>query len=168
MNEDQELPALEAVNPRSLGLPRGYSNGILAPVGGRLLFIAGQVAWDEHQRIVCDDFRGQFAQVLNNVVTVVRKAGGKPQDLAQLTIFVTDCQEYLACVRELGESYRMVMGKHYPAMALVEVQALLEPGAKVEIQGIAVLSGPAKAIGEASGTFSVTEIRQAISKGAGG
>ncbi len=168
MNKDQELPALEAVNPRSLGLPRGYSNGILAPVDGRLLFIAGQVAWDERQQIVCDDFRGQFAQVLNNVVTVVRKAGGQPQDLAQLTIFVTDCREYLACLEELGESYRMVMGKHYPAMALVEVQALLEPRAKVEIQGIAVLSAPARAISEASGTFSVTEIRQAISKGAGG
>jgi enamine deaminase RidA (YjgF/YER057c/UK114 family) len=167
MSEDQDLPGLEPVNPRSLGLPRGYSHGILAPADGRLLFIAGQIAWDERQRVVCDDFRGQFAQALNNVVTVLRRAGGKPQDLAQLTIYVADRHEYLACLEELGESYRLVMGKHYPAMALVEVQALLEPRAKVEIQGIAVISGPAKAIGEASGSFSVTEIRKAVSKGAG-
>ena len=128
-----------AINPPSLGEPRGYSNGMLAAAGGRLLAIAGQIAWDEGQNLVCDDFRGQFAQALTNLVEVVRAAGGEPDDVVQLTIYVVDRQEYLASRRRLGEAYRLVMGEHYPAMALVEVSALLEPGAKVEIQGLAVI-----------------------------
>lgn len=165
---DDDTPRLQPVNPRSLGKPRGYSNGILAPADGRLLFIAGQIACDENQQVVCDDFRGQFVQALNNVVTVVRKAGGRPDDLAQLTIFVTDRREYLACLEELGEGYRLVMGRHFPAMALVEVSALLEPRAKVEVQGIAVVSGKAKALGESTGEVNVTEFRKALRKQRGG
>lgn len=156
------------INPRSLGAPRGYSNGILAPADGQLLFIAGQVAWDENQEVVCDDFRGQFAQALTNVVTVVRKAGGRAADVAQLTIFVADHREYLASLHELGESYRLVMGQHFPAMALVEVSALLEPRAKVEIQGIAVIGPRAQALGESSGEISVGRFRKSLSKKAAG
>lgn len=127
------------INPASLGAPRGYSHGVLAPAGGRLLAIAGQVAWDERQAVVGDDFASQFGQALANVVAVVREAGGEPRDVAQLTIFVVDCHEYTSSLKRVGEAYRRVMGSHYPAMALVEVSALLEPGAKVEIQGLAVL-----------------------------
>jgi enamine deaminase RidA (YjgF/YER057c/UK114 family) len=127
------------INPTALGAPRGYSNGMLAPARGRLLFVAGQVAWDGHQKIVDADFIGQFRQALANVVAVVRAAGGAPTDVARLTIFVVDRREYLADLEILGEAYRAVMGKHFPAMALVEVKSLLEPGAKIEIEATAVL-----------------------------
>ncbi len=127
------------VNPAALGAPRGYSNGMLAPAGGRLLFVAGQVGWDEDQQIVEGGFAGQFAQALRNVVAVVREAGGEPSDLGNLTIFVVDHREYLATVKEVGAAYREIMGRHYPAMALVTIRGLLEPGARVEIQGTAVV-----------------------------
>jgi enamine deaminase RidA (YjgF/YER057c/UK114 family) len=129
------------INPAELGAPRGYSNGMLAAAGARLLFVAGQVGWNEDQRIVGDGFAVQFARALANVVTVVREAGGQPQHLARLTIYVVDRQEYLASLAEIGAVYRGIMGRHYPAMALVEVSALLEPGAKVEIEGTAALPG---------------------------
>ncbi len=130
---------LRPINPESLGAPKGYSNGMLGPAGGRVLFIAGQVAWDAAHRIVGDDFARQFGQALSNVAAVLREAGGKPDDLARMTIYVTDRREYLAEIKAVGDAYRAVMGKHYPAMALVEVKGLLEPGAKVEIEGTAVL-----------------------------
>ncbi len=129
----------KVVNPAGLGVPRGYSNGILAPPGGRLLFVAGQVGWDQDQRIVSDDFAAQFGRALDNVVEVVRAAGGTPRDLARLTIYVTSLDEYRASQRALGEVYRRVMGRHFPAMALVEVKGLVETGAKVEIEGTAVI-----------------------------
>ncbi len=129
------------INPASLGAPRGYSNGMLAPAGGRLLFVAGQVGWDQDQTIVEGGFAEQFAQALRNVVTVVREAGGGPSDLGNLTIFVVDHREYLATLKDVGAAYRQIMGHHYPAMALVTVRGLLELGARVEIQGIAVI-GP--------------------------
>ena len=138
---DPAIPRLLPINPRTLGAPKGYSHGMLAPAGGRLLFIAGQVAWDEEQNVVEGGFAAQFAQALRNVLAVVHQAGGKPRDVGQLTIFVTDHREYLAGLRQIGGSYRRLMGPHYPAMALVEVQALLEPAARVEIQGLAVIGG---------------------------
>ena len=130
---------LTAINPRELGAPRGYANGMLADAGGRLLSIAGQIAWDGEQRLVAADFAGQFAQALANVVAVVRAAGGEPRHLASLTIYVTDKAEYLGALEAVGAAYRNLMGKHFPAMALVEVSGLLEPAARVEIQGLAVL-----------------------------
>jgi enamine deaminase RidA (YjgF/YER057c/UK114 family) len=126
------------INPESLGAPRGYSNGILAEAGGRLLFIAGQIGWDE-KRIVSDDFVKQFDQALANVIAVVSEAGGLAEEIARLVIYVTDRNEYRARTREIGERYRARMGKHYPAMVLVEVKGLLEDEAKVEIEGVAVL-----------------------------
>jgi enamine deaminase RidA (YjgF/YER057c/UK114 family) len=127
------------INPKSLGRPRGYANGVLAPEGGSLLFIAGQIAWDERQQIVSTDFVAQFERALANVLAVVREAGGTPEQIARLCIYVTDKEEYSARRREIGECWRKLLGRHFPAMALVEVKALLEDEAKVEIEGIAVL-----------------------------
>ncbi len=136
------MTTLTPINPADLGAPRGYSHGMLAPAGGRLLAIAGQVAWDKDENVVGDDFPTQFAQALSNVVAVVREAGGQPSDLAQLTIFVVDHKEYVATLKAVGAAYRRIVGHHYPAMALVEVKALLETGAKIEIQGLAVVRPP--------------------------
>jgi enamine deaminase RidA (YjgF/YER057c/UK114 family) len=133
------LTALRPVNPEALGRPRGYSNGMLAPAGGRLLLVAGQIAWDGEQRLVGTGFVEQFAQALRNVLMVIREAGGGPEHLARLTVYVIDRREYLADLPAVGEAYRGFFGRHFPAMALVEVQALLEPGAKVEIEATAVL-----------------------------
>jgi enamine deaminase RidA (YjgF/YER057c/UK114 family) len=130
---------MKTINPKSLGRPRGYSNGQLTAPGPRLLFIAGQVGWDEEQRLVSDDFVEQFERALRNVLAVVMEAGGAPGGVARLVVYVTDKREYLARTSEIGECWRALMGRHYPAMALVEVKGLLEDGAKVEIEGIAVL-----------------------------
>ena len=127
------------INPESLGRPRGYSNGLLTTPGARLLFIAGQVAWDERQQIVSQDFVEQFERALRNVLEVVREAGGAPCGVARLAVYVTDKREYLARTAEIGERWRALMGRHYPAMVLVEVKSLLDDGAKVEIEGVAVL-----------------------------
>jgi enamine deaminase RidA (YjgF/YER057c/UK114 family) len=127
------------INPESLGAPHGYSNGVLTEAGGRLLFIAGQVAWDQQQQIVADDLARQFDQALANVISVVAEAGGHPEQIARLVIYVTDKNEYRACMKEIGERYRARMGKHFPAMVLVEVAGLLEDRAQIEIEGIAVL-----------------------------
>ena len=128
------------INPESLGAPRGYANGVLTPAGGRLLFIAGQIAWDASQRITSADFVEQFDRALANVIAVVEEAGGTPQTIARLVVYVTDKNEYCRRTREVGERWRAQLGHHYPAMALVEVKSLLEDEAKVEIEGIAVLS----------------------------
>ena len=133
------MTILDFINPASLGPPRGYSNGVIAPPGGSLLFIAGQIAWDERQKIVSADFAEQFERALANVLAVVREAGGSPDNIARLVIYVTDKKEYLASQSEVGRRWRALMGSHFPAMALVEVKSLLEDDAKVEIEGIAVL-----------------------------
>jgi enamine deaminase RidA (YjgF/YER057c/UK114 family) len=126
------------INPQALGQPRGYSNGILFE-GGSLLFVAGQIGWNRDSRIVSDDFADQFAQALANVLAVVREAGGQPDNIGRLLIFVTDKAEYSSRLRDIGSAYRQLMGKHFPAMTLVEVSSLLEPLAKVEIEAIAVI-----------------------------
>lgn len=130
---------MKPINPKSLGRPRGYSNGQLTGEGPRLLFIAGQIGWDEEQRLVSDDFVEQFDRALRNVLAVVLEAGGAPGGVARLVVYVTDKREYAARTSEIGERWRALMGRHYPAMALVEVKGLLEVGAKVEIEGVAVL-----------------------------
>ncbi|MFN2454102.1 MAG: RidA family protein [Pyrinomonadaceae bacterium] len=131
--------SLTLVNPESLAAPRGYANGVIAPAGSRLLFIAGQIGWDERGQIVSDDFVEQFDRALANLTTVVTAAGGAPEQIARLVIYVTDKTEYHAAQREIGKRWRARMGKHFPAMTLVEVKALLEDAARVEIEGIAVL-----------------------------
>jgi len=130
---------MRAINPQELGAPKGYSNGQLAPAGSSLLFVAGQIGWDTDQQLVSDNFAAQFGQALTNVLTVVRAAGGQAEHIARLTIYVTDKQEYLADLRGLGEVYRRVLGRHFPAMTLVEVSALVEPGAKIEIEATAAI-----------------------------
>jgi enamine deaminase RidA (YjgF/YER057c/UK114 family) len=136
---NQFISMNQFINPASLGAPRGYSNGVLAASGGALLFIAGQIAWDERQRIVSADFVAQFDRALANLLTVVGEAGGTPEQVARLVIYVTDKSEYLSRTREVGACYRARMGRHFPAMVLVEVKSLLEDEARVEIEGIAVI-----------------------------
>lgn len=131
--------SLKVINPESLGKPKGYSNGVLAE-GGKLLFIAGQIAWDSEQEIVSDDFATQFEQALINVIAVVEEAGGSAENIARLVVYVTDKEEYKKSLKEIGERWRECMGKHFPTMALVEVKGLLEDKAKVEIEGIAVIN----------------------------
>jgi enamine deaminase RidA (YjgF/YER057c/UK114 family) len=129
---------MKIINPEALGQPIGYNNGLLFD-GGSLLFIAGQVGWDKERRFVSDDFADQFAQALENVLAVVREAGGSPENIARLLIFVTDKDEYASRLRDVGSAYRQLMGKHFPAMTLVEVKGLLERLAKVEIEALAVI-----------------------------
>ena len=130
---------LTLINPESLGAPSGYTHGLLADSNGKLLFISGQIAWDEKQKIVSDDFVEQFDRALANVITVVRAAGAKPEQIVRLIVYVTDKVEYRERTREVGERYRNHMGKHFPAMVLVEVAGLLDDAAKVEIEGMAVI-----------------------------
>ena len=127
------------INPESLGAPRGYSNGVLADAGGKLLFVAGQIGWDEKQQIVGDDFVAQFDRALANVLTVVTAGGGSPDQIARLVIYVTNKRDYVARRAEVGNAYREHLGKHFPAMVLVEVKSLLDDRAQVEIEAIAVL-----------------------------
>ena len=127
------------INPESLGAPRGYSNGVLAGPNAKFLFIAGQVAWDQNQQIVSDDLVEQFDRALANVITVVTEAGGTPDRIARLVLYVTDKNEYRQRMKEIGHRYRARMGKHFPAMVLVEVAGLLEDGAQIEIEGTAII-----------------------------
>lgn len=127
------------INPESLGAPKGYANGVLTDAGGRLLFVAGQIAWNEQQEIVSTDFVAQFDRALANAISIVEAAGGTVEQIARLVIYVTNKPEYKARTREIGERYRARMGKHFPAMVLVEVKSLLDDNAKVEIEGIAIL-----------------------------
>jgi enamine deaminase RidA (YjgF/YER057c/UK114 family) len=129
---------LTVVNPESLARPRGYSHGIKGT--GELVFVAGQIGWTREGHMASSDFVGQFERALDNVIDVVWAAGGKPTDIARMVVYVTDKEEYVASARTLGAVWRARMGTHYPAMALVEVKALVEDEAKVEIEAIAVLS----------------------------
>lgn len=125
------------INPPGWPAPHGYSNGIVAE--GRMLFVAGQIGWDEKGVLVGDRLVDQFDRALANVLTVVDAAGGVPKSIARLTLFVTDKAAYIAARAEIGDRYRARMGRHFPAMTLVEVSALLEPGALIEIEATAVL-----------------------------
>ena len=127
----------EFLHPQSWKRPQGFANGIAAE--GRLVFLAGQVGWNAQQQFEGDDFVAQARQALANIVALVAEAGGKPEHIARLTWFVLDKGEYLSRLRELGEAYRSVMGKHFPAMTLVQVAALVEDKAKVEIEATAVV-----------------------------
>ena len=127
------------INPEELGAPRGWNNGLLARASGRTLFIAGQTARDASGRVPAADFVTQFDRALGNVLAVLREAGGGPGDVGRFTIYVTDVAEYRASLKPLGKVYRNQMGRHYPAMALVEVASLVDPQAKVEIEATALV-----------------------------
>ena len=131
--------SFKLINPEALGAPSGYSNGLLVDGGGKLLFIAGQIAWDQDQKIVSDDFVEQFDQALANVMTVLRAAGGESDNIVRLVIYVTNKNEYRERTTEVGERYRKHLAKHFPAMVLVQVAGLLDDRAQVEIEGMAVI-----------------------------
>jgi len=132
----ERVPTLEVLHPPGWAPAVGYANGI-AVSGGRIVFVAGQVGWDAQQRFASDDIVAQFAQALRNVLAVVEAAGGESGDIARLTLYVLDRDEYAAARGEIGRHYRELMGRHYPAMTLVEVRGLLEPGARLEIEATA-------------------------------
>jgi enamine deaminase RidA (YjgF/YER057c/UK114 family) len=127
----------QLLHPRHWKRPSGYANGIVAD--GWTVFVAGQIGWNAEQRFEAQDFVAQTRQALENVVTIVREAGGAPEHITRLTWFITDKTEYLSRLAEVGEAYRAVMGKHFPAMTMVQVVALVEDDAKVEIEAVAVL-----------------------------
>jgi enamine deaminase RidA (YjgF/YER057c/UK114 family) len=129
--------AVKTFSPPHFPPARGYSNGARG-WGRELLAVAGQIAWDANGKIVSDDFAAQFDQTLANVVAVVRAGGLTPSDVLQMRIYVTDKKEYMAAAKTVGAAWRKHMGRHYPAMALVQVAALLEEGAKVEIEALCV------------------------------
>lgn len=126
----------EILQPPGWPRPKGYANGVSAR--GRLVFTAGQVGWDTQGNFP-DTLAGQVELALGNVVAVLAEAGGAPEHLVRLTWFITDRQAYLDAQSEIGAAYRSVLGKHYPAMSLVEVSALVEPKALVEIEATAVI-----------------------------
>ena len=115
----------------------GYANGVAAR--GRILFIAGQIGWNGDQVFETDDFVGQIEQALRNIVAVLDAGGGGPEHLVRLTWYVTDKREYLARLEEVGAAYRAVLGRHFPAMTMVQVADLIEDAAKVEIEATAVI-----------------------------
>ncbi len=127
----------EILQPKSWAAPQGYANGIAAE--GRVVFIAGQIGWDAQARLVGDDLVAQTEQALTNIVAVLAEAGGSPSHLTRLTWYVTDKRDYLARRKDIGAAYRRVIGKHFPAMALLVVAGLLEEGARVEIEATAVI-----------------------------
>ena len=128
---------MEFLHPPHWMRPSGYSNGVAAE--GRQIFVAGQIAWDAERQIVSDDFVAQVEQALRNIVHVLAEAGARPEDLVRLTWYVVDKREYLARSNEVGEAYRRVIGRHFPAMTLVQVAAMVDDRAKVEIEATAVV-----------------------------
>jgi enamine deaminase RidA (YjgF/YER057c/UK114 family) len=129
----------EVIQPPGWPRPRGYANAVAA--SGRMLFIAGQIGWDAEGVIASDDFVAQAHQALANVLTLLRTAGAAPEHLVRMTWYVTDRQEYLRRSKELGAAYREILGPVYPAMTAVEVSALIEARAQVEIECTAVIPG---------------------------
>lgn len=131
------LKAFDILQPAGWPRPKGYSNGIVAQ--GRQVFIAGQIGWDAEGRFASGGLAGQVKQALLNIMAVLEEAGGKPEHIVRLTWFVTSRAEYLEGLQEIGAAYRSVMGKHFPAMSVVQVVALMEADAKVEIEATAVV-----------------------------
>jgi len=128
---------MKILQPADWKPARGYSNGILAE--GKLIFIAGQIGWDNDGKIVSASLVEQTAQALKNIVRILKEGGANPGHVARLTWYICDKNEYLKCQKEIGATYRAVFGRHYPAMTLVEVSNLLETGALVEIEATAVI-----------------------------
>jgi enamine deaminase RidA (YjgF/YER057c/UK114 family) len=128
---------MRTLQPADWARPRGYANGIEAR--GRTIFVAGQIGWDKDQRFAAKDFAGQFEQALLNIAAVLREADAGPEHVVRLTWFITDKKTYLADAKRVGEIYRSVMGRNFPAMSVVQVAALIEDEALVEIEATAVV-----------------------------
>jgi len=130
-------PVHEFLHPRHWKKPRGFANGVVAE--GRTVFLGGQIGWNADQEFESEDFVAQTRQALANIVTLVEEAGGRAEHITRMTWFITDKQEYLNRLQDLGKAYQTVMGRHFPAMTMVEVTALIEDRARVEIEATAVL-----------------------------
>ena len=128
---------MQILQPPAWARAKGFSNGIAA--SGKLVFIAGQIGWDAQQQWRERGFAGQFRQALENIICVLKEANGKPEHLVRLTWYVIDRHEYMASIKEVGAAYRELMGKHYPTMAVVQVSALVEDEARLEIEATAVI-----------------------------
>jgi enamine deaminase RidA (YjgF/YER057c/UK114 family) len=128
---------MQILKPPGWAVPKGYANGIAAE--GRLIFVSGQVGWNAQQRFESDDFVAQARQALFNIVAVLAEAGAQPSHVVRMTWYVTDKHEYIAASSRLGTAYQEIMGRHFPAMSAVEVRALIEDRAKVEIEATAVI-----------------------------
>jgi enamine deaminase RidA (YjgF/YER057c/UK114 family) len=128
---------MQVLLPPGWPRPKGYANGVVA--SGRQVYIAGMVGWDAHGVFRSDDFAAQTRQALQNIVDVLREAGGKPEHIVRMTWYVTDRREYFAAAHEIGLAFRELIGSYNAAMTAVQVQALIEDGAKVEIEATAVI-----------------------------
>ena len=128
---------MEVILPPGWPRPKGYANGVSA--NGRMLFIAGMIGWDAQGVFHTDDFAGQVRQALQNVAEVLREAGGKPENIVRVTWYVTDKREYLAAGKEIGQAFREIIGSYNAAMTAVQVTALIEDRAKVEIEATAII-----------------------------
>lgn len=129
---------IRVLQPPDWARPRGYANGI-AVKGGTTVYIAGQIGWNSQCAFESHDFAGQFRQALANILAVLAEAGGRPEHLVRLTWYVVDKQEYLAALAEVGAAWRELMGRNYPVMAVVQVGALVEDAARLEIEATAVV-----------------------------
>ncbi|MGI9499013.1 MAG: RidA family protein [Geminicoccaceae bacterium] len=132
-----ELGSHEIIHPDGWKPAQGYANAVVAE--GRLVFLGGQIGWTDQQRFETDDFVGQVAQCLRNIRSVLEHSGGRPENLVRLTWFVVDKRDYLDRLKEIGGAYREILGRHFPAMTVVEVSAMVEDRAKVEIEATAVI-----------------------------
>jgi enamine deaminase RidA (YjgF/YER057c/UK114 family) len=132
--------SMQFLQPPGWAKPKGFSNGIAAK--GKLVFIAGQIGWTGEGKWEARDFAGQFKQALRNIVAVLSEADGKPEHIVRLTWYVLDKNEYLGALRQVGLAYREVMGRHFPTMAVVQVGALVENEARLEIEATAVVPEP--------------------------
>ena len=130
---------MQILQPPGWARPRGYSNGIAA--SGRMVFVSGMVGWDAQEVFQTDDFAGQVRQALLNIVAVLEQADAGPEHIVRMTWYVVDKREYLACLEEIGRAYREIIGKNFPAMTAVQVTALIEDRARVEIEVTAVVPG---------------------------
>ncbi len=128
---------MQILQPPGWARAKGFSNGIAA--SGRLVFIAGQIGWTGEGKGQAKDFAGQFRQSLLNILLVLKEAGGKPEHIVRLTWYIVDKREYLASLKAVGAAYRELMGRHYPAMAVVQVGALVEDQARLKIEATAVI-----------------------------
>jgi enamine deaminase RidA (YjgF/YER057c/UK114 family) len=139
MSDSGRLAPLDLVNPPELGKPRGFAHGLVAPAAGRILFVAGQIATDSEGRITTGAFSRQFETALSRVLAVVRAAGGSPEHIARMTVYVTSLPQYRDSRHALRSIWLRQMGPHYPSMTLVQVAALLDEDAAVEIDAMAVV-----------------------------
>ena len=128
---------MEILQPPGWPRPKGYSNGLVA--GGRMVFVAGQVGWNEREQFETDDFAGQARQVFQNIVMVLNEAGAGPEHIVRMTWFIADKKEYLGSLKEIGAAYKEIIGRFYPPMSVIEVSGFIEDGAKLEVETTAVI-----------------------------